>query len=141
MKIRLTTGMSADEMSPLWPDIIACLEKYVARFPDETVANILTQCATGRRQLWIIQDDTGRVVLTPITEITVDDATGAKTLVLAEVGGSRLREAMKCLQDIEHWAKREHGAVKARLIGRDGWLRLLPRYGYQPEARIYSKGL
>lgn len=141
MKIRLTTDMSADEMSPLWPDIIACLEKYVARFPDETISNILTQCATGRRQLWIIQDGIGRVVLTPITEITVDDATGARTLVLAEVGGSRLREAMKFLHDIEDWAKREHGAVKARLIGREGWMRLLPQYGYQPEARIYSKGL
>ncbi|PWL17394.1 hypothetical protein DKP76_11490 [Falsochrobactrum shanghaiense] len=133
--------MSADEMSPLWPDIISCLEKYVARFPDETVSNIIAQCASGRRQLWIIQDEVGRVILTPITEITADDATGAKTLVLAEVGGSRLREAMPCLKEIESWAKRKHGATKARLIGRDGWMRLLPRYGYQPEARIYSKGL
>lgn len=139
--IRLTTHLSTDEMAPIWADIIACLEKYVARFPDETVSNIIKQCANGRRQLWIIQDETGRVILTPITEITVDDATGAKTLVLAEVGGSRLRECMPLLREIEDWAKREHGADKARLIGRDGWMRLLPRFGYQPEARIYSKGL
>ncbi len=141
MKIALTSNMSADEMAPLWSDILACLEKYVARFPDETISNIIAQCASGRRQLWIIQDETEKVVLTPITEITVDDATGAKTLVLAEIGGSRLRESMPCLNEIEAWAKREHGAVKSRLIGRDGWARLLPRYGYQPEARIFSKGL
>lgn len=141
LTIRLTTHLSTDEMAPIWADIIACLEKYVDRFPDETVSNIIKQCANGRRQLWIIQDETGRVILTPITEITVDDATGAKTLVLAEVGGSRLRESMPLLAEIEDWAKREHGADKARLIGRDGWMRLLPRFGYQPEARIYSKGL
>ena len=141
VSIRLTSTMKPDEMAPLWPDIVSCLEKYVARFPDETVSNIIKQCAIGRRQLWIIQDETGSVILTPITEITVDDATGAKTLVLAEVGGSRLRESMPLLKEIEAWAKREHGAEKARLIGRDGWMRLLPRFGYQPEARIYSKGL
>lgn len=139
--IRHTGHLTAEEMAPLWPDIISCLEKYVARFPDETVSNIIKQCANGRRQLWIIQDETGSVILTPITEITIDDATGAKTLVLAEVGGSRLRESMPLLKEIEAWARHEHGAEKARLIGRDGWMRLLPRFGYQPEARIYSKGL
>ncbi len=145
MVIRLTSGMSAEEMAPLWPDIVRCLEKYCAKYPSETPENIIAECAQGKRQLWICLDG-GKVVLTPITEIVTTNATGKKELLLAEVGGIRLRDCMPLLAEIEAWGKAQ-GAETARLLGRStkkatsGWTAHLLPLGYQPTAVVYEKRL
>lgn len=142
LTIRLTTSMTAEEMAPLWPSIVSCLERYCARFPDhETVGHMLEQCAKGNRQLWIVQDETGRVILTPITEITTFEATGKKKLLFAECGGERLRECMPLMAGIEEWAKREHGVTEAMFIGRKGWTKLLEPLGYKPQSVIWGKDI
>jgi len=140
MIIKNTQHMTAEEMQPLWPDILACLEKYCARFKGETPQNIISECAKGKRQLWLCLDGE-KVVLTPITEIETITATGKKQLLLAEVGGSRLTECMPLLAEIEAWAKKVHGVETARLVGREGWKRILPEFGYAPTARIFEKRL
>ena len=144
LTLRLTIQMTADEMWPLWPDIIGCLERYCARFPDETVEGVISQCAAGRRQLWVVIDENGSVILTPITEIVKIDATGEFRLLLAQVGGKRLRECMPLLAEIEKWAAREYGAKESELIGRgrrgsSGWTRHLEPLGYEPVAVVYRK--
>lgn len=142
LTIRLTTTMTAEEMAPLWPGIVSCLEKYCARFSDEeSVGHILEQCASGQRQLWLVQDETGRVILTPITEIVTIEATGKRQLLFAECGGERLREAMPLMREIEEWAKREHGITEAQFIGRKGWTKLLEPLGYRATAVIWRKGI
>lgn len=142
LTIRLSTTMTAAEMAPLWPGIVGCLEKYCRRFAEEeSVAHVLRQCAAGRRQLWIVTDESGRVILTPVTEIVTIDATGKKQLLLAEVGGERLAECMPFLSQIEAWAAREHGATEAQLVGRKGWKRLMEPLGYRETAVIWRKGL
>ena len=84
LSIRLTSDMTAEEMQRYWPDILDCLGKYCRRFPqDETIENIIRKCVEGKRQLWIVTDEDGRVVLTPITEIVTVDATGIKRLVFS----------------------------------------------------------
>ncbi|TPN03810.1 hypothetical protein FJ973_29650 [Mesorhizobium sp. B2-1-3] len=139
MEIRLTSNMSAEEMLPLWPGIVRCLEKYCARFNDETPENIIAECAQGKRQLWVCLDG-GTVVLTPVTEIVTINATGRKRLLLAEVAGERLDECMPLLREIEAWAK-DQGAETSQLVGRDGWAKVLPAFGYAPKARIFEKAL
>ena len=57
--------------------------------------------------MWLVLDEEDKVVLVPITAIETCDATGIKQLLLAECGGSRLKEAMPLLADIEQWAKHE----------------------------------
>lgn len=142
LTIRLSTTMTAEEMAPLWPSIVTCLEKYCARFSDqETVGHMLQQIMAGHRQLWLVQDEAGRVVLTPITEIVRNDATGKQYLLFAECGGERLREAMPLMREIEEWAKREHGVTEAQFIGRKGWTKLLEPLGYKPKAVIWEKSL
>ncbi|BCH22470.1 hypothetical protein [Mesorhizobium sp. L-8-3] len=142
LTIRLSTDMSVAEMTPLWPDVIACLERYCRRFGTyETVSNIVRECAQGRRQLWLVFDEAGQVILTPITEIVTIDATGKKQLLLAEVGGRRLRECMPLLKEIEEWAAREHGTTECQLVGRKGWKKLLEPLGYAEAAVIWRKGL
>lgn len=141
LTLRLTSSMTAEEMAPHWPAIIECLEKYCRRFDDETVSNIIKECARGKRQLWIVLDETGAVILTPITEIVTIDATGEKRLALAECGGSRLKECMPLLKEIEAWAAREHGAVKSGIVARKGWKPLLEPLGYKPKAVLWQKEL
>ncbi|QAZ46763.1 hypothetical protein [Mesorhizobium sp. Pch-S] len=141
MILRNATEMSADEMAPYWADIRTCLAIYCKRFSgEETVENILSECLEGKRTLWLCLDG-DEVVLTPITEIVTINATGKKQLILAEVGGSRLKECLPLLDDIERWAKEVHGVEEAQLVGRKGWGRLLPELGYAEKARIYRKAL
>lgn len=142
LRIDLTTGFSQEEMEPLWSSILECLERYVARFPtDETVQGILDQIVKGKRQLWIVRDETGRVILTPITEIVKIDTTGKTKLFLAEVGGERLAECMPLLSEIERWAKEKHGATESELIGRPGWKKMLEPLSYRLAAHVYTKAL
>ncbi len=142
LSIRLSSSITADEMAPLWPDIVACLERYCRRFASyETISNIIKECTEGRRQLWLVSDETGRVVLTPVTEIVTIDATGKRQLLLAEVGGERLRDCMPLLKEIEEWAAREHNVTESQLVGRKGWKRLLEPLGYAEAAVIWRKGL
>lgn len=142
LSIRLTSTMTAEEMAPLWPDILRCFETYCARFgDDETVENMLEQCRNGRRQLWIIQDETGRVLLAPVTEIVKIDATGALRFVCVEIGGERLQEAMPLLAEMERWAAEEKGCTEFELVGRKGWERLLKPHAYVFAASIYRKTL
>jgi hypothetical protein len=140
LTIKLTSAMSAGEMAEHWPDIIRCLERYVSRYPrDESVTNILQQCATGRRQLWIILDETGRVVLTPITEIAKVEATGHKRLVMVELGGWRGVEALPLAAEIERWAVETHGVEEVEWVGRRGWAKLIEPLGFKPQAIIWRK--
>jgi hypothetical protein len=88
-----------------------------------------------------VEDEAGRVILTPITEIVSIDATGETRLNLAEVGGERLADCMPLLEQIEEWARCEHGAKRAALTGRKGWKRLLEPLGYRPTAVIWQKEL
>lgn len=140
LTIKLTSGMSAEEMKHYWPDILQCMEKYCKRFPnDESVANIIRKCAEGKRQLWIVCDENDRVVLTPITEVVTVDATGVKRFVFSEVGGSRIKDAMPMIEEMERWAREEHGCTEFDFVGRKGWERLLAPYGFKPQAVIWRK--
>lgn len=137
-----STNMTAEAMDPLWPDIVACLRKYCDRFPfEETPDNILRDVIEGDRQMWLVLDEEGKVVLVPITAIETMSATGAKQLLLAECGGTRLKEAMPLLEQIEEWARREHQAERARFVARKGWRDYLEPLGYQAKAVVYDKEL
>lgn len=141
LTLKNSSTMTADEMAPHWPDIFECLGKYCRRFDDETVPNIIRECFEGKRTLWLVFDETGRVILAPITEIVTVNATGERRLALAEVGGTRLKESMSLLREIEEWAAREHGAVKVGIVARKGWKPLLEPLGYKAKAVLWQKEL
>lgn len=144
MTLRLidSTTMSLDDIEPHWPAIVACLKKYCDRFPfEETVKNILEDVMSGDRKMWLVLDEQDQVVLVPITAIETMSATGFSQLLLAECGGSRLKEAMVLLADIEQWAKDNHQACRARFVARKGWRDYLEPLGYRAKAIIYEKEL
>jgi hypothetical protein len=135
-----TTDMDITEFTAHWPDILACLQKYCERFPDEeTVEHLMHEVATGDKRMWLILDENDRVVLVPVTAIQTMEATGIKQLFLAECAGSRLAEAMPLLYDIEDWARREHNIDRVRFVGRRGWSAYLMAQGYHQTAVIFEK--
>ena len=142
LKLVDSTQWTAEQMEPHWPAIVACLEKYCARFPmEETPQHIMHDVMNGNRQMWLVLDEDDNVVLVPITAIETHDATGMAQLLLAECGGSRLKEAMPLLADIEQWAKENHSAGRARFIARKGWTGYLEPLGYKAKAIIFEKEL
>jgi hypothetical protein len=142
LTIELTTDWSPEKIAPHWNDIFRCFSKYVERFEgEETVVGMFDAIMSGKRQLWVVKDETGRVILTPITETRVNDATGEVVVRMAEIGGERLQEAMPLVEEIERWARDEQGATTIELIGRKGWERLLKPFDYAPYVQIYRKAI
>lgn len=142
LKLIDSTSLTEEQMQPHWPDILACLQKYCDRYPDEeTPQNMVNDVMKGDRRMWLVLDEQDKVVLVPITGIETLNATGMTMLLLAECGGSRLKEAMPLLSQIEDWAKREHGAKQARFYARKGWTDYLVPLGYRPKAIVFEKEL
>lgn len=140
LSLRFADSMNAEQLHPLWKDIIACLQKYCDRFPnDENVAHIIARLAAGRNQLWLTVDENERVVGVIITEIRNIEPTGAKRLVYTEAGGSRLDESIHLMPQIEEWARQVHGCKEFDLIGRRGWAPFVKPLGYEAEAVVYRK--
>jgi hypothetical protein len=140
LTLRLTSGMTADEMEPLWADIIGCLQKYVNRFSDhETIEHIMAEVISGKRDLWIVQDETGKVILTPITEVSIMNGTGIRFLTFAQVGGERVQDALPLMEFIEEWAVHERGVSEFHFPGRVGYRKLLKPYGYEEATVIFTK--
>ncbi|MEP7454303.1 hypothetical protein [Phyllobacterium sp. SB3] len=137
-----THTMSAEEISPYWNDIVSCIAKYCDKFPDdETIENVIGQCARGERQLWLIIDELDNVVLTPITEIITLASNGKKILMYAQAGGSRIEDALPLMSEIEEWAKKEHGVTQAHWWGRKGYRKLLGDYGFSESIVIFKKDI
>jgi hypothetical protein len=133
--------MTQEEIAPHWNDILACFEKYVERFPDhETVENMIGEVVTGKRQLWIVKDETGKVILTPITEINTLP-TGKRIITMCEIGGERLQDSLPMLCHIEQWAADTHGVTESQFPGRTGYRKLLGNYGYKEHTVLFTKPL
>jgi len=142
LKLLDATPLTETQLRPYFTDIVACLQKYCDRFPnEETPLNIIEDVLKGDRRMWLVVDEEDHVVLVPITAIETFKATGFTQLLLAECGGSRLKEAMPLLEQIEDWAKREHGARQARFYARKGWTGYLEPLGYRPKAIVFEKEL
>ena len=139
LRIDLTTHWSEAEMRPHWPEILACFQRYVERFETETVASILESIMRAHRQLWVVRDEAGKVVVAVITEVNVA-IDGEVTVSLVEAGGERLTEALPLVSKIEQWAFEEKRAGSVQWwAARRGLERLVPRHGYKPHVAIFRK--
>jgi hypothetical protein len=137
-----STYLTEEEIAPHLGSIMVCLEKYCARFPkEETPQNMLASVIKGDRRMWLVMDENDQVVLVPITSIETLNANGRSQLFLAECAGSRLKEAMPLLAEIERWAKETHGVWRARFVARKGWTDYLEPLGYKAKAIVFDKEL
>ena len=143
LQIELTSGWSPERMADVLPSVRACLQKFVAEFPDEfTEDHLLGEVIHGRRLLWVVYDvaTPNRAVLTILTEKKTNNATGNCLVEITAIGGERIREALPLLEHIEEWAA-QNGADETFVIGRFGWIPLLAERGYAKKAVILKKRL
>lgn len=108
----------------LWPQVEPLLEKGRSYWEDfYELDDLRIACKNGSFQLWVqIRDlEVKTVLLTGLVEYP-------KGIFLrySYLGGSHLREAMRCGYIIEDWAK-SHGAIGFEIIGRPGWASFIER--------------
>ncbi len=55
-------------------------------------------------------------------------------------GGSRLREWESFMETIKAWAQ-EQGCSKIKAFARDGWIKVLEKYGYEKKSNVIEVDL
>lgn len=94
---------------------------------------VYADVVAGRSLLWVALDQRG-VAAAAVTEIT--EAFGQRICTIVACGGWRVWRWLHLINGLEDYARAE-GCARSRIIGRKGWLRLLP--GYKAKAIIMDK--
>jgi hypothetical protein len=82
LSIHNTTDWPAEKIMSYGAEVTAAMRKLVERFPrDVTVLHLAQEIIAGKKQLWLIMDGE-KFVSFVLTEIQINEATGAKTLVI-----------------------------------------------------------
>src|SRR3954469_2976868 len=110
-----------------WGPAIA---RVLARWPEQSVADVLQAVADGTAQLFAVNGD-GVIVTRLVQE-------PGRLVCLVWLASGDLEPLLERYVDIEAWAARE-GAVAMRIQGRAGWLRVLP--GFRKAGVILEKEL
>lgn len=114
---------STDDLQRHWTDF----SPYLARYEIETRQTSLEQFRQAllahKQQLWGLQDSSG-VHLVCVTEI-LDTPQGQICHIQAAAGHASRSELRQLFERIQVWA-REIGCVLVRIVGRKGWLKVLP---------------
>jgi len=117
-----------DKLSRFWPVVAPMLHRaYQRGVLGSTFAELVQDFGNHLAQLWVIVDDVKIVAsLATSLEATRD----AKFCVVRAIGGTRMREWIHLIEDLESYARTED-CTAMRITGRKGWERVLKNY-FQP---------
>jgi hypothetical protein len=145
MNIAIVKGITVALVKPeqvgmLWGQVETILESGEEYFrgyykPD----HIFNAVKSGQMQLWI-GHTSWKIQIIMLTQLDFYPEGIALRFVYmgGEVGS--LKQVMHLFSKVELWGV-EHGANKAMVIGRDGWVKKLARYGYQKRSVMLTKDL
>ena len=107
-----------DEIDKYWPSVSALIESALSGFP--TLEKIETDLSYGLNLLWLAVEgeETRGVAVTGL----VGDA-----CEIIAAAGTHVDTWLHLITDIERYARAEE-CSRVRIIGRKGWLRMLPEY-------------
>lgn len=138
LSVHNTTTWPAEKLLPYGAQITAAMRKLVDRFPREiTVLHLAQEIITGKKQLWLIMDDE-KFVSIVLTEIQINDATGAKNLHIASLAGDEGASTVPLGVELEKWGI-ENGCTEARTLAREGWTKPLLKHGYKKRMVLFCK--
>jgi hypothetical protein len=113
------------------PLIVQAMKRGGVGDPGPVYADVVA----GRSLLWLACDGS-EVVACAITELT--EAMGRKLCTIVACGGHARGNWLHLIEGLEDYARQE-GCASTRIIGREGWKRVLPDYWQR--AVILEKGL
>lgn len=127
----MTFGYVPPPMGHLWPTIYSLLNEAVERGENDW-SQVVETLEDGRSQLWLTIGD--KPVNATVSRMDGD------TVEIWLCGGPVLNGSLGHLETILE-AGREAGAVRARIIGRKGWMRALRPWGWHAEGDELVKDL
>ena len=119
-----------DHVHLVWPRVAGLIKAAMRRGDLSSFAAVATAVIAGRAQLWvaIASDDADRdheIVAAAVTELQQTER--RKFCVVVACGGHDMSRWLDLLAPIEDWARSE-GCDAMRIMGRRGWIRVLPAY-------------
>lgn len=128
------------QLGMVWGQVETILDKgeefFRGYYKTEHIYNAIS---CGQMQLWIGYKN-AKVKIIMLTQF--DFYPEGNQLRFVYMGGETgsLKQVMYMFGKVELWGI-QHGARKACIIGRDGWLKKLARYGYQKKSILLVKEL
>lgn len=117
------------DIENLWPKCSPMLQKAIDKqdyWTLEGVKQILlstpSQTLQNQMQLWYCPNKYAGV-----TQIQINGS-GVRYCVLFLCGGEDLDVIKDSLLTVGPWAKKHFGCTKFRIVGREGWLKVLPNF-------------
>ena len=106
-----------------WTEFSPHLARYEITQRSTSLEQFRKALLAEQQQLWGLQDERG-VHLVCVTEI-LDTPAGSVCHIQAAAGHASQEELRHLFDRIRAWAK-EIGCVLVRIVGRKGWMRILP---------------
>jgi len=122
----------------MWPQVAPLLAKALVRERGRfSLRDIRNWVLSGDQELWVITRQ-GRAVAAGLVRIH-HYPSGKRSAVLHFLGGGRVREW--ALDAWKAWLEACHlaGITEMRIVGRRGWIRIVERFGFKPEAVILTR--
>lgn len=114
---------TVDNLKSDWTRFSAHLARYEIETGHTSLEQFRTALLADKQQLWGLQDECG-VHLVCVTEI-LDTPQGSVCHIQAAAGHAPRAELRHLFEHIREWA-RKIGCVLVRIVGRKGWLKILP---------------
>jgi hypothetical protein len=108
----------------VWPHVDALIRAAMVRADIGKLEPVRDAVLQGRSLLWLAWDGT-RIAAAAVTELAQTEK--RKFCVIVACGGADMSRWLDLLKPIEAFAKLE-GCDAMRIIGREGWARVLPGY-------------
>lgn len=114
-------------VSEIWPEVAPLLHCAIVKTGVSAWSPIECEILNGRSLLWVCRDG-ARILCAGATALERTDA--GLICVIVACGGTEMHRWLPLLAKIEAYAKAE-GCRATRIIGREGWGRLLDGYDVQ----------
>ena len=139
--IKIDTGL----VPFIWPYVSDLLKKPLDRsFGELEVEHIYSYLAEGHQDLWIVKDTDNKIITVCTAQIIIYPMQKVYQIILVGGEGFKVKEWVdKCWNKdspILKYAK-EQNCVRIETIVRDGFVKILSKYGFNKTATVLNKML
>jgi len=124
-------------LATVWPDVGSMLSRHGAEWMEENEleqVDVFARVVTGDWQLWLGTDEVN------LDAVMITRLSGSELHILFLGGGGLSKYLLEGLEMIERFALHHH-ANEVVLWGREGWDRLLDKFGYTRKGARIVKDL